>query len=264
MNGYCEECEGELQQKSAINEINSQQRHIWLVVVFKNGIFVPLEILYEDHHLIAVSKPASLPTQAPAQFPSLEADVKAYIKEKLQKPAGVYLGIPHRLDRPVSGVIVFARNTKAAQRVHEQFQNRTVEKVYWAVVSGVVTPLEGEWTDWILKQPNEAKVVQAVEGQAAAKLAKLSYRVLQTILGKTLIQFHPETGRTHQLRVQSAWRGFPILGDTLYGSEETTEQLQTGEHAILLHARRLSIDHPFTRERLSWEAPLPSYWPESK
>ena len=95
-----------------------------------------MHVLFEDHHLIAVNKPAGLMTQAPAGVPSLEAEVKAYIKEKYAKPAGVYLGIPHRLDRPVSGVIVFCRNTKAAQRVAEQFQKHQVTKVYWALVKG--------------------------------------------------------------------------------------------------------------------------------
>src|SRR5216110_2626109 len=103
----------------------------------------PEHVLLEDHHLIAVNKPAPLLTQAPPGVPSLEAMVKAYIKVKYAKPAGVYLGIPHRLDRPVSGVVVFARNTKAAQRVHKQFQDHAVQKVYWALVEGEVTPEGG-------------------------------------------------------------------------------------------------------------------------
>src|SRR6186713_710891 len=103
----------------------------------------PFSILFEDHHLIAVNKPAPLLTQAPTGVPSLEAMVKAYIKAKFNKPAGVYLGIPHRLDRPVSGVVVFARNTKAAQRVHSQFQEHAVRKRYWAAVEGEVSPDSG-------------------------------------------------------------------------------------------------------------------------
>src|SRR5205814_3201210 len=114
-------------------------------------------ILFEDPHLIAVSKPAPLLTQAPAGVPSLEAMVKAYLKAKHAKPAGVYLGIPHRLDRPVSGVIVFARNTKAARRVHKQFQEHTVRKVYWAAVAGEVAPDAGVWDDWVRKVPAEAR-----------------------------------------------------------------------------------------------------------
>src|SRR5437667_6446421 len=116
-----------------------------------------MDIIYEDFHLIAVSKPAPLLTQGPSGVPSLEALVKAYIKEKYSKPAGVYLGVPHRLDRPVSGVIVFARNTKAARRLAEQFHKHQVEKAYWAAVGGEVQPDEGTWEDWLLKLPAEAR-----------------------------------------------------------------------------------------------------------
>src|SRR3954464_5900550 len=121
-----------------------------------------MHVLFEDHHLIAVNKPAPLMTQAPAGVPSLEALVKAYLKEKYAKPAGVYLGIPHRLDQPVSGAIVFCRNTKAAQRVAEQFQKHAVTKVYWALVEGVVAEDAGEWLDFLGKVPDQprSQVVQ--------------------------------------------------------------------------------------------------------
>src|SRR5579871_6026193 len=116
----------------------------------------PLHILFEDNHCLAVAKPAPLLTQGvPPGIPTLEAMVKAYLKERYQKPGNVYLGIPHRLDRPVSGVVVFARNTKAARRLAEQFQNRQVRKVYWAVVepslAGELLASEGVWEDWLLK-----------------------------------------------------------------------------------------------------------------
>src|SRR5436190_4068237 len=114
-------------------------------------VLAPSHILFDDPHLLVVNKPAPLLTQAPEGIPSLEALAKAYIKEKYAKPAGVYLGIPHRLDRPVSGVLLFARNTKAARHLAQQFQNRTVEKVYWAAVQGEVRPAEGEWEDWLIK-----------------------------------------------------------------------------------------------------------------
>src|SRR5437667_8666287 len=120
-----------------------------------------MDIIYEDFHLIAVSKPAPLLTQGPSGVPSLEALVKAYIKVKYAKPAGVYLGIPHRLDRPVSGVVVFARNTKAAQRVHKQFQDHAVRKVYWAAVEGEVYPDAGVWEDWVRKVQDESRTVKA-------------------------------------------------------------------------------------------------------
>src|SRR5262245_16236859 len=151
-----------------------------------------IDVLFEDHHLLAVNKPAPLLTQAPEGVPSLEAMAKAYIKDKYAKPAGVYLGIPHRLDRHVSGVVASARNTKAAQRVHAQFQQHTVRKTYWAAVEGEVTPDAGTWEDWVRKIPEEARVVKAEPGEQYAKLATLDYRVVQRLSGGTLIEFSPK------------------------------------------------------------------------
>ena len=223
-----------------------------------------LSILYEDPHLIVIDKPAPLLTQAPEGVPSLEAMVKAYIKAKYAKPAGVYLAIPHRLDRPVSGAIVFARNTKAAQRVHAQFQEHTVRKRYWAAVEGTVSPEAGTWEDWVRKIAAEARTVRAVEGEPGAKLATLEYRVLQALPdGGTLLEFAPRTGRMHQLRVQAAWRGHPILGDVLYGPTVRSfgpAWTNPRDKLIALHARSLSLVHPFTKERLTFVAPLPEYW----
>lgn len=220
------------------------------------------QILFEDHHLLVVNKPAPLLTQAPGHIPSLEALAKAYIKEKFAKPAGVYLGIPHRLDRPVSGVVCFARNTKAAQRVHAQFQEHKVRKVYWALVEGIVQPDAGVWEDWIRKVAEEARVERAAEGEPGARLAILEYRVLKKLEDKTLVELVPLTGRTHQLRVQAAWRGHPVLGDRAYGSSLSFGPA-TGERrdrVIALHARSLTINHPFTREELGFVASLPEYW----
>jgi 23S rRNA pseudouridine1911/1915/1917 synthase len=205
-------------------------------------------ILFEDHHLIAVNKPAPLLTQAPPGVPSLEAMVKEYIKTTYAKPAGVYLGVPHRLDRPVTGVVLFCKNTKAAQRVHSQFHDRTVAKVYQAIVEGTVEPGEGEWVDWIRKLPEVARVERAQEGEPGAKLAKLRYRVVSIRDGRTIITLVPETGRSHQLRVQSAWRGFPIVGDGQYGSTIPSHE------RIQLHARSLTITHPFTKLPLTIDA----------
>jgi len=272
-------------------------------------------ILYEDPHLIAVNKFAPLLTQAPPGIPSLESMVKAYIKEKHAKPAGVYLGIPHRLDRPVSGVVVFARNTKAAQRVHSQFQERRARKVYWALVEGDVQGDAGVWDDWLRKIAEESRTVAAVEGEAGAKRATLEWRVLRRFSGEpggcfqpsplegeggaqhrvrgsvvseetphpvpkrddplpqgervqasaTLIELRPATGRMHQLRVQAALRGHPVRGDEIYGS--TIPFGLPGElprdRVIALHARQLTIEHPFTKSELVIVAELPSYWPIS-
>lgn len=221
-------------------------------------------ILHEDYHLIAVNKPAPLLTQAPPHVPSLEAMVKAYIKEKHGKPAGVYLGIPHRLDRPVSGVVLFARNTKAAQRVHAQFQAHTVRKAYWAAVEGDVASDAGVWEDWLRKVPEEARTVRGAEGEPGAKLAMLEYRVLERFPGGTLVELAPLTGRMHQLRVQAAWRGHPVYGDAIYGSARPfgPPAEVPRERVIALHARRLTVAHPTTKESLTLEAPLPAYWCE--
>ena len=221
-----------------------------------------LALLHDDIYLLAVNKPAPLLTQAPPAVPSLEARVKAYLKAKHNKPGNVYLGIPHRLDRPVSGVVVFARNTKAAQRIHKQFQDHTTRKVYWAVVEGDVTPDTGVWEDWVRKIADEARTVKAAEGEPGAKLAMLEYRVLRRLDGRTLVELEPLTGRMHQLRVQCAWRGHPVLGDTTYGSTVAfgpPAELPR-DKVIALHARRLTISHPSTKQPLTLEAPLPAYW----
>lgn len=222
-------------------------------------------VLYEDHHLLVVNKPAPLLTQAPGGVPSLEAMAKAYIKRKYSKPAGVYLGIPHRLDRPVSGVVVFARNTKAAQRVHAQFQEHQVRKVYWAAVEGEVHPESGVWENWLRKVADEARTVQASEGEPGAKLALLEYKVLQRIHGGTLLEIAPLTGRMHQLRVQAAWRGHPVFGDTTYGGTRAFGPVAElpRDRVIALHARRLTFSHPFTKQAMTIEAPLPAYWGEA-
>lgn len=220
-------------------------------------------ILYEDPHLLAVNKPAPLLTQAPPGLPSLEALAKAYLKRKHAKPAGVYLGIPHRLDRPVSGCVVFARNTKAAQRVHAQFAERTVKKTYWAWVSGSVTEESGRWDDWLKKLPEESRTVATMEGEAGAKLANLEFRVLKRETERTMLELRPLTGRMHQLRLQCSLRGHPVLGDLQYGSAETfgpPAELPR-DRVIALHARELRIAHPFTKAELVFAADVPDYWP---
>ncbi len=224
-----------------------------------------LNILFEDNHCLAVAKPAPLLTQGvPPGITTLESMVKAYIKLKHHKAGNVYLGIPHRLDRPVSGVVIFARNTKAARRLAEQFQKREVTKIYWGAVEGDLQPAEGTWHDWLRKLPEEARSEKAVEGSEGARQALLHYRCLQRWESGTLVEFRPETGRMHQIRVQAAARGFPIQGDVLYGAS-----LPFGPPAeiprnrcIALHARSLTFLHPIRFEPITVEAPLPANWGE--
>ncbi len=216
-----------------------------------------------------MAKPAPLLTQGvPAGIPTLEALVKAYLKEKYHKAGNVYLGIPHRLDRPVSGVVLFVRNTKAARRLAEQFQERQVRKLYWAAVerspAGEVPPEEGQWEDWLLKIQDEARTERATAETPGARHAVLRFRRLRERSEGALLEVEPVTGRMHQIRVQAALRGWPVLGDALYGA-----RLPFGPAAelprdriIALHARSLTFLHPIRYEPLTVTAPLPDVWGE--
>jgi 23S rRNA pseudouridine1911/1915/1917 synthase len=224
-----------------------------------------LDILFEDNHCIAVAKPAPLLTQGvPPGIPTLEALVKAYLKDKYHKAGHVYLGIPHRLDRPVSGVVLFARNTKAARRLAEQFHNRQVTKTYWAALEGCVEPDEGTWEDWLLKVKEEARTERAEPDTPGARHAVLSYRVLSRTAEVTLVEFRPETGRMHQLRVQATLRGWPVRGDVLYGARQSfgPPAEQPRDRIIALHGRSLTFLHPIRYEPITVVAPLPAEWHE--
>ena len=224
-----------------------------------------LVVLYEDNHCLAVAKPAALLTQGvPPGIPTLEAMVKAYLKERYRKSGNVYLGIPHRLDRPVSGVVLFARNTKAARRLAEQFQQHQVRKLYWAAVEGDVQPEQGAWEDWLFKVKDESRTERVAVETPGARYAHLRYRRLQADPDGTLLEIEPETGRMHQIRVQAAARGWPVRGDVLYGA-----RLAFGppaelprDRVIALHARCLTFLHPIKYEPITVTAPLPAYWNE--
>jgi 23S rRNA pseudouridine1911/1915/1917 synthase len=223
-----------------------------------------LEILFEDNHCLAVNKPAPLLTQAPPGIPSLESLAKQYLKERHSKAANVYLGVPHRLDRPVTGVVLFARSTKAARRLTEQFQNRQVAKSYWGVVDGTIAPSEGIWEDWLRKVPDEARTEVAAPDSAGAQLARLRYRVLGPCRGGALVEFVPETGRMHQIRAQAGLHGWPIHGDVLYSAATKFGPPADlpRERVIALHARSLTFLHPIRYEPITLSAPLPATWSE--
>lgn len=223
----------------------------------------PLEVLCEDGPVLAVNKPAGLLTQGvPRGVPTLEAQVRGYLKAKYEKPGNVYLGIPHRLDRETSGVIVFARNSKAAARLGEQFHDRKVKKEYLAVVSAIPAEREATLTDWLRNEPDRAHVSVVEAGSDGAKEAVLRYRVLAERGGRALLGIEPLTGRTHQIRVQLAARGWPVLGDAQYGSAEVMpgDEEAGRAGATALHARRLTILHPVRYEPLAITAPLPAEW----
>ena len=210
-----------------------------------------MNILYEDNHLIALVKPPGLATMGlPSGEETLFTRTKAYLKEKYAKPGDVYLGVVSRLDVPVSGVVLFARTSKAAARLNEQFREHTVEKIYAALVEGVITPPESECIDWLSEGNRHRKVFHTEV--AGGKECKLRYRTLRHDGRSSLIEIQLETGRKHQIRAQLASRGFPILGDTKYGAKLPFPC------GIALHAWKLTFAHPITKERMTLIAPIPS------
>jgi RluA family pseudouridine synthase len=223
-----------------------------------------LEILYDSGPCLVVNKPPGLLTQAPAGIDSLEVWVKAFYREREQKDGNIYLGLPHRLDRPVSGAIVFARHVRAAQRLSNQFENRTVTKVYWAFVEGDIQPDEGTWTDHLHKRHGMAKSIVVPDGDPRGKLAVMRYRVIARTEVGSWLEIELETGRTHQIRVQAASRGHVVVGDSQYGAMRPFGEQFDDERlrAIALHARQLGFNHPMTGEAVDFIATPPAAWNE--
>lgn len=213
-----------------------------------------LDVLYDDNHLLVINKPAGVVTQgAAAGETSLLELAKQYVKRKYHKPGNVYLGTVSRLDAAVSGVVVFARTSKAAARLAEQFRAHTVRKIYWAIVSG--TPAVSDTCeDWLIKDEARQRMILADDQTAGAQLARLGYRRGQAVPGGWHLEIELETGRKHQIRVQLAGRGLPIVGDRKYGSPETFAR------GIALHSRLLEFKHPTRPETLTLVAPLPASW----
>jgi 23S rRNA pseudouridine1911/1915/1917 synthase len=216
------------------------------------------EILHEDNHCLAVNKPAGLLVHGDATGePTLLDWARDDLRTRYHKPGNVYVGLVHRLDRPVSGVILLAKTSKAATRLSEQFRAGLIEKTYWAVVEGKWSVEAGEWEDrlWKDEQTNVVRVVPT-----GGQTAKLAFRVLGYDARTSFLELRPATGRGHQLRVQLASRGLPIVGDRKYGSTSTLKALDGG-HRIALHARSLRFKHPTRTEVISVTAPVPADWP---
>jgi RluA family pseudouridine synthase len=222
----------------------------------------PIPLIYEAGPCFVLDKPAGLATQAPPEFDSLELRLKDWLREREGKTGNIYLGVPHRLDRPVSGAIVFARHVRAARRLSEQFENRQVRKTYWACVSGTVEPEAGTWRDWLRKIYGKPRTEIVGEHDADARLAVLHYRTLARLPWGSWLEIELETGRTHQVRIQAAARGHHVLGDAFYGSSVPfgTQHDDERLRAIALHARSLAFKHPMTREPVEVVAPLSDSW----
>ena len=221
-----------------------------------------VDVLYEDGPCLVVNKPPGLLTQSPPGIDGLEARVKRMLEHRPDRPERVYLGVPHRLDRPASGAMLLATRRKETQRLARQFEAREVEKVYWVCVTGQVTPADGTWEDFIRKVPGEARAEIVEKPHPQARDAVLHYRTLAVAEWGTWLEIALETGRTHQVRVQAASRGHPVLGDAQYGStvpfgpQHEDERLR----AIALHARRLKFQHPKSREMVLVTAPVSQDW----
>jgi 23S rRNA pseudouridine1911/1915/1917 synthase len=219
-----------------------------------------LDVLYEDNHCLAIAKPAGVPsTHFDGGDETLDRTAKAYLKSKYQKPGNVFLGVVHRLDKPTTGVLLFARTSKAAARLAEQFREGAVEKVYWAVIEGDLPQPAGTLEDWLRKAPTvgdagHSRVEVVAPDAAGAKRALVHYHRIAGHDGLTLLELRPQTGRTHQLRVQLSHRRHPVVGDFKYGSETPFAA------GIALHARRLTFLHPTRNEPISITAELPRTW----
>jgi 23S rRNA pseudouridine1911/1915/1917 synthase len=209
-------------------------------------------VLHLDNHLIAVWKPAGILTQGDRSGdPNLLDEVKRWIAREFEKPGNVYLGLLHRLDRQVAGVVLFARTSKAASRLSSQFREHTIEKTYWALVQGGrVEPPSGQLTHYIEDREERAGVIAHAKPGPRRKEARLSYRVFSTAGDVSAIELMLETGRKHQIRAQLSAVGHPILGDVSYGATRRFEG-----HGIALVAKRLAFTHPVSKQVLAIEAP---------
>jgi 23S rRNA pseudouridine1911/1915/1917 synthase len=212
-----------------------------------------LKVLYEDNHLLAVHKPAGILVQGniSGEITLLDA-AKEYIRKKYSKPGRVFLGLVHRLDRPVSGVVLFARTSKAASRISEQFRSRAVTKVYWALVHGKMNPGEGLLVSYLKKEGKS--VLLADEETPEAREAVLSYKTLAVKGDQSRLEIILKTGRKHQIRVQLAAVGCPVVGDVRYGAPYATQ-----DKTIRLLARSLTFKHPTRSETIHIEAPDPEW-----
>lgn len=217
-----------------------------------------MEVLYEDNHIIIVNKaPGEIVQGDKTGDEPLSETVKAWIKETHDKPGNVFLGVTHRLDRPVGGVVVFAKTSKALSRLNEMFRNGDVHKTYWAITSQTPEPAEGQLVNYLESVERNNKTYIAPKAGPRAKEAKLNYRVLAQGDRYALVEVELLTGRKHQIRVQLSGIGCPIKGDLKYGAKRSNP-----DGSISLLARHIEFVHPVSKQKISVTAPLPedSLW----
>lgn len=226
---------------------------IWYFLVVFMEELQKIKIIYEDNHLLVVEKPINMPV---CEDSSLDKDLlsclKEYIKKKYNKPGNVYLGLIHRLDRPVGGIMVFAKTSKAASRLSQQVREHKLEKIYYAVLEGKIQ-YKDKLVDYLFK---DSKInMSFVTSKDKGKIAKLKYNLISYKNGLSLVEVHLETGRSHQIRVQFSSRGFPLVGDAKYNPKNYKKT------NVALFAKKLSFYHPVTKEKLSFELELPKRYP---
>ena len=218
-----------------------------------------MTVLYEDNHIIAVNKTCNEIVQGDktGDVP-LSETVKAYIKEKYNKPGDVFLGVTHRLDRPTSGVVLFARTSKALTRLNEMFKSHEqIRKTYWAIVQGKPKMVEARLENYLIRNEKQNKSYIAKQGAKDAKLAILTYKTLTVGDHYSLLEINLETGRHHQIRCQLAAIGCPVKGDLKYGAKRSNP-----DGGICLHARQIAFEHPVSHDEIVITAPIPedSIW----
>lgn len=212
-----------------------------------------MDVIYEDNHIIIVNKRSSEIVQGDKTGDrTLAEKVKEYIKQKYHKPGNVFLGVVHRLDRPVSGLVVFARTGKALARLNEMFRTKEVKKTYWAIVGNCPSLPEGELCHWLVRNEKQNKSYAYDAEKPGAKQAILDYRLIGRSDRYYLLEVDLKTGRHHQIRCQLAKIGCPIKGDLKYGAPRSNP-----DGSISLHARRICFIHPVSKKEICVEAPLP-------
>ncbi len=212
-----------------------------------------LNVIYEDNHIIVVEKPANIPSQKDnTNDIDMLTIIKDYLKEKYDKKGNVYLGLVHRLDRPVGGIMVFAKTSKAASRLSDQIRKNEFKKTYIAIVDGALKQKQGTWKDYLIK--NEKTNITTTTTKEKGKEAILDYKVIDEKNNLSMLKINLKTGRSHQIRVQTSSRGYPIVGDSKYGKNE-------GKINIALFAYELSFIHPTKKEQMTFKLNLPNRYP---